>query len=1090
VLGGHSIGEISAAHLAGVLRLADACRLVAARGRLIQALPADGAMVAVAATEEEVTPLLTIGTGIAAVNGPAAVVVSGVTDAVLDIAAKFARTTRLRTSHAFHSPLMDPALAPFREVAASLPYAAPATRIVSMTTGALAGADVVATPEHWVRHVREPVRFLDGVRAMAGEGVSVLLELGPDAVLSTLAETALADRYPATVCCPASRRDQPESRTLLAALATAFVNGVAVHWPAFYAGTGALRLALPTYPFQRRRFWSETQVSASAEPAALGLAAAGHPLLPVLLRLPDGGAVLTGRLAAPAHPWIADHAVHATVLLPGTALVELAVSAGSRLGCATLEELVLAAPLTLAGDDARDLTVTVSPPSPDGPRQIQIHSRPAGAEHEPWQLHADGRVSAAPESPAADLTEWPPAGAEPIDLDDAYPRMARRGYDYGPAFQGLRAAWRRGTETFAEVSLPVADDESGAGYGLHPALLDAAMHADILTDDGPALLPFSWSRVAVHATGATTLRVRIRHGGDDAATIALDAADDTGRPVLTVGLLVSRPVSTGPIAAGDGYRESLYGIEWRKFEPPAGPGYADPAEVHACITPAGLTVPAAVRAVTTGALRAVQRWLDDGTRHELVIVTRGAVAVAGDEGLDVCQAPVWGLIRAAQAEHPGRIVLVDADAATPVDDAVALGRAAGEPELALRGTAAYVPRLVPARAGTGAAWPATGTVLVTGGTGGLGALVARHLVSRHGVGRLLLVSRRGPAAPGAERLREELTELGADVSIAACDVSDREALAALLGGVTELTAVVHCAGTAENALLEAVTEEQLHEGLRAKADAAWHLHELTAGLPLAAFVLFSSAGGLVLATGQASYAAANVFLDALAVHRHAAGLPATSVAYGLWDVATGLSEGLADTHRARMRNLGLPPLPAGDGLALLDAAVAADRPLSVPIRVDATVLRNRTDEVPALLWALAGRARRRSAVPAADGGPAALVARLTALPVAAQERAVLDLVRKDAAAILGHDRPGRIAAERGFLDLGFDSLTALELRNRLNETTGHRLPPTLIFDFPSPGALAAHLRERLIAPAPVAATDLSTAGAEELFALLDGELGG
>ncbi|AEV86938.1 putative type-I PKS [Actinoplanes sp. SE50] len=1082
VLGGHSIGEISAAHLAGVLPLADACRLVAARGRLIQQLPSGGAMVAVAASEDEVTPLLTADTGIAAVNGPAAVVVSGDAGTVLGIAARFPRTTRLRTSHAFHSPLMDPALPAFQQIATTMSYAVPDTRIVSMTTGRRAEAGVIDTPGHWVRHVREPVRFLDGVRAMAAEGAALLLELGPDAVLSPLAETALPD----LVACPASRRDQPEVRTLLAALATAYVTGITVDWAALHAGSDVVRVPLPTYAFQRRRFWSEAQVWPAPEPAALGLAAAAHPLLSALLRLPDGGAVLTGRLTAAAHPWIADHAVHATVLLPGTALVELAVSAGTRLGSPALDELVLAAPLTLSGAEARDLTVTVGPPGPDERRPIRIHSRPAGAEHAPWQLHADGSLGAAhPRIPAADLATWPPVGAEPIDVADAYPRMARRGYDYGPAFQGLRAAWRRGADTFAEVRLPATDD----GYGLHPALLDAAMHADILADDGPALLPFSWNRVAVHATGAGTLRVRIRHDDGDAATIALEAADETGQPVLTVGSLVSRPVTALP--AGDGHHESLYDIAWRAVTPPA--GVTESAEVHVCVTPAGLDVPAAVRAVAGETLHAVQRWLGDAGRRRLVVVTRGAVAVPGDDGVDVCQAPVWGLIRAAQAEHPGRIVLVDADPATSVPDAVGTALAAGEPELALRGPAGYVPRLAPAPAGTGPGWPTTGTVLVTGGTGGLGALVARHLVARHGVGRLLLVSRRGPAAPGADRLHAELTALGAEVTVAACDVADRAALQRLLAEVPDLTGVVHCAGTAENALLEAVTETQLRDGLRAKADAAWHLHELTADRPLTAFVLFSSAGGLVLASGQAAYAAANVFLDALAVHRRAAGLPGTSVAYGLWDVDTGLSAGLAETHRARMRHLGLPPLAAEDGLALLDAALTADRPLSVPIRVDATALRNRTDEVPALLWTLAGRTRRRVVAAEPAAGPAALVARLAALPAAAQERAVLELVRKDAAAVLGHDRPSGIAAERGFLDLGFDSLTALELRNRLNDATGHRLPPTLIFDFPSPGALAAHLHRKLVAPAaaPIPArADLSTANAEDLFAMLDAELGG
>ncbi|HEX6352594.1 type I polyketide synthase [Actinophytocola sp.] len=1159
---GHSIGELAAAHVAGVWSLADACALVAARGRLMQALPAGGAMVAIEATEDEVSPLLTSTVDIAAINGPRAVVVSGAVEAVTDLEAAFTeqgrRTRRLRVSHAFHSPLMAPMLDEFRAVAERLTYSAPRLAVVSSVTGAR--AEELCSPEYWVGHARAAVRFADGIRFLERAGVRRYLELGPDGVLCAMAEECLAGDTPA-LAVPVLRRDRQESAEFTRAVAHAHVHGADVDWAAVCAG--ARRVDLPTYAFQRRRYWMDVPTPTGVD----------HPLLDAVVPAPDtGGVTLTGRLSPRRHPWLADHVVRGSILFPGTGFVELALRAGDEVGCGRIEELTLEAPLVLPAEGDVSTQVVVGGADPAGHRPIAMYSRVGDAQ---WTRHATGLLSSAHE-PADLPAEWPPAGVAEVDVSGRYEDLAAQGFDYGVAFRGLRRAWTRGEEIFADVAVEESDVDR---FGLHPALFDSALHTIGLA--GPiadrAVLPFAWAGLELHATGAQSLRVRVAPVGENA--VSLTATDSAGRPVISVESLSLRPVgseapgldslyrvdwvpvpdSAGPVAecavlvaddvglvaddaglvagdvglvagdvglvAGDvglvaaieasGVRvrrhadlESLAAApvgtvfllcarrppapdiqptgEHRQFQAPDGqPANGSPAQPerksHSCAggppdfqltgqhrqerVSAGGAVDKAARAAVNRVLGLIQSWTADErfASCRLVLVTRRAVATGPDEDvLDLEHAAVWGLVRTAQIEYPGRLVMLDVDGPDVPAAAVRAVAGADEPGLAVRSGRVLAPRLAPVTARQPARLDAGGTVLVTGGTGVLGAVIARHLVTGHGVRRMVLTSRRGMAAPGAAELIAELTGLGADITVAACDVADRDALRRLLDA-EPVTAVVHTAGVVDDGVVSALTPSRMDAVLRPKVDAAWNLHELTADRELSAFVLFASAGGTLGAAGQANYAAANVFLDALAQHRRAQGLPAVSLAWGLW-ADGGMSGDLPETDLLRMARSGVLGLSIAEGLALFDAALGMPEPALVPVRLDLSPLRNGTEDVPAMLRGLVGPARgvtrRRVDTDRADERWAKLVG----LAPEERDRELRELVCATAAAVLGHDGAAAIDPERGFLELGFDSLTAIEFRNRLVAITGLRLPATLIFDHPSPSALAARLGTGLTPP--------------------------
>ncbi len=508
----------------------------------------------------------------------------------------------------------------------------------------------------------------------------------------------------------------------------------------------------------------------------------------------------------------------------------------------------------------------------------------------------------------------------------------------------------------------------------------------------------------------------------------------------------------------------------------AGPGTAAET-ILVPVAPVGTPSPGEAHAVVTRVLRIVQSWLADErlAATRLVLVTRSAVATDGGDVADLTGAAVWGLARSVQAEHPDRLVVVDIDERGESVRSLPAVLASDQPQAALRAGALFVPRLrpIPRRKPDAAPPPneapppndvpaldKAGTVLITGATGTLGRLVARHLVREHGAGRLLLVGRRGTTAPGMPELIAELTGAGADVAAESCDVSDREALAAVLDAIPDehpLTAVVHAAGVLDDGTVASLTGEQVATVFRPKADAALHLHELTRHRPLSAFVLFSSAGSMLGSAGQGNYTAANAFLDGLAHRRRAEGLPATSVSWGMWAERSGMTGHLDATHVRRITRDGASPISTAEGLALFDAALTAGLPAMV---AGLDMPRRPSRDLPPVLWGTNAAAPRPAT--AADPNTVPFARRLADLPERDRDEAVLDLVRRTVADVLTHADADRVGPDRAFKDLGFDSLTAVELRNRLAAAIERRLSPSLVFDFPTPRALATHLRTELV----------------------------
>lgn len=1412
---GHSQGEIAAAYVAGALSLQDAARVVALRSRLLLRLSGAGGMASLACGPARAKELLAPWDerlNIAAVNGISTVAIAGGIDAITELIqrceADDIRIRKIDVDYASHSSQVDAIRAELIEALTGIVPRCAATAFFSTVTGKLmdtAGLNA----EYWFRNIRQTVQFERAVRSAGEDGYQVFIESSPHPVLiAAIEETVIdggRDNAGEPIVIPSLGRDDGGLDRFWLALGQAHVAGVPVQWREIFAGRGAQRVELPTYPFARRRFWLGPLGVDSGDVGGLGLVGVSHPLLGAVLERPDsGGVVLTGQLSVTAQPWLADHTVGGVVLFPGAGFVELAIRAGDAVDCGVLEELTLLAPLVLPPAGGMRIQVVVGAGAEQDTRAVLVYSHGTSADSA-WVLHAQGTLSATTMPPAAELSVWPPVGAQAVGASDAYDVLGARGYGYGPAFQGLHALWRRGREIFAEVTL--SEGVLAGGFGIHPVMLDAALHAWAVVEGGEqTVLPFSWQGVCLHASGASRVRVRLAPVGVGAMSVEL--ADTVGLPVLSVRELVVRPVSTQVLsaavtAAGGGAGSAGGRLLEVRWSPVLLDGCAI-GDQPVVVRELGHRTDGDLSAVYAGVhevLSELQSWLAGAQDGVLVLVTRGAAALTGEDVTDLAGAAVWGLVRSAQAEHPGRVMLVDSDGSMDVTDVIACG----EPALVIRAGVAYAARLAAVGAGsvlelpsgsggwqlavggggtledlvvapvgraelaagqvrvavaavgvnfrdvlvalgmypgggelgaegagvvvevgpgvegllvgdavmgllgvvgaeavvdarlvtavpvgsslveaagvpvvfltafyglsvlagaqagekvlvhagaggvgmaavqlarhlglevfatasrakwdtlrdmgfdddhiadsrgldfeakflavtggrgvdvvlnslageftdaslrlltaggrfiemgktdlrdpqlvaeryqgvryqafdlieagperiaamlsevvrllaagalaplpfktfdvrcasaayryvsqarhvgkvvlilpdgpgdsllTGAGGELGGaTVLITGGTGMAGSAVAAHLVERYGVANVVLASRSGEQATGTPQLVARLRDAGAEVSVVACDVADREAVAALLAGLDPrfpLKGVFHAAGVLDDAVISGLTPEQVDKVLRAKVDGAWHLHELTANLELSAFVMFSSMAGIVGTAGQGNYAAANAFLDGLAAHRRFRGLAGLSVAWGLWEQASAMTQHLGDRDRARMNRTGLVPISTEVALGLLDTALLADRPVLLAARLDTAALAG--SAVPPLLSGLAAHPVRRVIVDTATAvSTSGLASRLNGLTPEQRRRELSELVCSNAATVLGRSSVADINAQRAFQDLGFDSLTAVELRNRLKTATGLTLPPTLIFDYPTPAALSEHLGAQLDTVTPAGA---------------------
>ncbi|MBI0292991.1 acyltransferase domain-containing protein [Streptomyces sp. PRKS01-29] len=1130
---GHSQGEVAAACVAGALSLEDAAKVVALRSQAIaRGLAGRGGMVSVGLPVDQVKDRIAAWDGaisVAAVDGPGSVVVSGDPGALDEMVARLEGeeigVRRVPVDYASHSAHVEEIREELLKALVDIEPRSSTVPFYSTVSG-----DVVDTAgldaEYWYHNLRETVELEATTRRLLDAGHTVFIEVSPHPVVAQPVQQTVEAAETRAVVVGTLRRDEGGPERFLTSAAELHVSGVGVDWRKAFEGQGARRVDVPTYAFQRQRYWLDSE-AAVGDVGSVGLRAVPHPLLNAAVSLAGGGGVLlSGRLSLATHPWLADHAVQGVALVPGTAFPEMAAQAGDQVGCGRVEELVLEAPLAMPERGGVQIQVEVGEPDASGHRDVSVYSRmePAGDEadlEEPWVRHAHGVLT--PPVPAAsfDFAKWPPSGAKPVDVSGGYEHAEEHGLHYGPAYRGLRRAWKRGDAVFADVELP--EDQRGIAkyFGLHPALFDAALQAiganNALRggDDAPSagnLMPFSWRGFSLEAVGAGALRVRIIPDGRQAVSLAI--ADTSGRPVASVDSLVLRPMQAAALRhVGRTAGDALLRMEWTAGAAKPAEGVAPgwwavlvddclgvgdaleaagffPADVYPdtealsdtlaagtsmpgmVVLPVASAGPAVVDEVHTRVgevLETVQSWVADDRFADtpLVVLTQGAVDT-GDGVRDLAGAAAWGLLRSAQSEHPGRLVLVDTD---DVQRAVALLAgvvAAREEQVVVRSGEVRLPRLarsLPAGDAPGPEVFGTGAVLVTGGTGALGGVVARHLVARHGVKKLVLLSRRGTETDGAAEVRAGLEAAGAQVVVTTCDAADREALAAVLAGLPgelALSAVVHADEEFDDGPFASLTRERASAVLRAKADAAWNLHELTTGMDLSAFVLFSSTAGLLGAAGQGNYAAANVFLDGLASLRRTQGLPGVSLAWGRWAEDSGVTP----PGRDDVAPTGLVPLSSEEGLELFDAGVISDTAVVIPARLDMRALRAQDATLPAVFRSLVPDPPVRRAARAAESEvdhPAQLRQRLAGLSAAETDEVLLELVRTVAAAVLGFASHDDIDTGHGFIEMGFNSLTAVEFRNQLAALTGLRLNTTVVFDYPSPGEMVAHLRPRLAA---------------------------
>ncbi|MFD9389919.1 SDR family NAD(P)-dependent oxidoreductase [Streptomyces sp. NPDC060000] len=1088
---GHSQGEVAAACVAGALSLSDAAAVVALRSRALTALSGAGTMAVVALPHSEVEERLA-GLGgrvsVAAVNSDRSTVVAGETEPLLGLLEDLEReqvfVRRLDVDYASHSAQVEPVRAEILDELDGVTTYPASVAWYSTVSGGPVTEELEA--DYWYANLREPVRFAPTVERMVADGHHFFVELSPHPSLLTALRTIDED----LVVVGSLRRDVDGPACLDRAAAELHVHGRRIDWRRPVPGTAAVQL--PTYAWDTQRYWIEPE-AASGHAGLFDRAA--HPLLGIQLQSADASHwTFRGEWSPATAEWLPDHAVFGRTVVSGTTLLELcraALTTARPDEPCDLTGLLLLAPLTLPAAGTVEVSVEVVVEGPGA--EVSVHSRPRGQETTGWTLHATASADPAVPQPADRPPVWP-EGVTPAWTPETYDRLTGLGLGYGPAFRGVREAVRTGDgELVARLSLPTAARDVADPYPVHPALLDAALHVAAAFDaaDGRVLLPVAVGRCVLPPGGATDLTAVVRRTGATATDLTLDVTlwDTDGFPAGRLEGVRLRVATPADLSSGSGNARHLYEVAWTAVDPvESGPGewtVVGAPEALPGLRAAGIRVsdsgadvavrfwprpdasaePAAAAqesaAVALAELQALIALPPGRAPARTVWVTRGAIAAGdGDVVPNLAQSVLWGLARSARSEHPDLgLSLLDLEDSAGADDAlIAAAAHADEPELAHRGGELLAPRLIRARPADGRAVPVDGTVLITGGLGAVGLHLARLLAER-GVSRLLLTSRQGSADPRAASAVAELAELGAEAEVAACDVTDPVALAGLLAGVGEevpLRGVVHCAGLLDDGVIAELTPERLARVLGPKVDGAAHLHRLTAGLPLEMFLLVSSAAGVLGNAGQGNYAAANVFLDQLAHHRRAQGLPGVSVSFGAW-----AGEGLAAEHAdlGRMARLGHRALTPEQGRDLVELALGRGTPHLVAWVLD----------LPRLRETVAGAALWRALLPAprsAAGPGGGLADRLAALPEGERAARVLALVREEASRALGLRSAEAVRPDQPLRELGMDSVTAVELRNRISVRLATKLPATLLFDHPTPARLTTHLLAGVLGGAP------------------------
>ncbi|MBJ6765277.1 type I polyketide synthase [Myxococcaceae bacterium JPH2] len=1187
---GHSVGEYAAALFSGVMEPEEGLPLVAERARLMQALPERGTMLAVLADEARVAPLLSAYPRVsrAALNGPRNTVLSG-DAASLDalsrtLAAEGVECRRLKVSHAFHSPLMEPMVADFERAAGRVAMRTSRIPLISNLDGE-EGGEAMARPGYWARHVLAPVRYAAGIQTLVRRGVRAFLEVGPKPVLVGLAREGRVPEDAVWLETLHPRRGDWQG--LLRSLAELYVRGVEVDWTRFDGAPTRRRVSLPTYPFERQRHWLEVP----APWARQAPRSSAHPLLGARwdsMALREGTTVFAGELRASSLPFLSEHRVHGKAVVPATAFVEMVASAAARvLGSEslTLEEFTLHQALVLSEQRATRVQTLVEQRGDAGWTCTLVSKEDESAEDGPrasagWRTHVTCRLSVldAPR-PRGDRNAWKRSCPEQVSVEDFTAAIRERGLDYGPSLRLLESLHRGRHAAFSVSQVEAGPDT----FRAHPALLDACLRTAAavtpLAPEDPLLLPVALQRIDLyeplparvwtHATQRSSL------GAAGLPVTDLTVCGEDGAVVATLTGLTVRKADRDALLRGlDGelpdcvYRTAwspaqavtpprLAGQHWVLFADAGGAGAllasqltargARVTQVRRGAEPSRAAERLSVDAASPESIAALlTRWADappqvclylwdvDAPRDaeprldaldaplllvqgmlratwrtapRFVVVTRGTQRLGLEPvAPNVAQAPLWGFAQAIATEAPElKCLRVDLPAEPVEEDFDLLLRACALPDSEAQAVVRerrlhtarlerIRPRSAPSR---DVAVLPDATYLIAGGLGGLGLHLAGWLAHK-GARHVVLLGRHAPTEEASARIAS-LREQGVDVRVALADIAVRTDVATVLEGLRSgppLRGVIHAAGVLRDGTLGSQSPARFHEVLAPKVLGAWNLHVLTREDALDFFVGFSSVASLIGTPGQSNYVAANAFLDGLAHLRHALDLPALTLNWGSWGEA-GMAARLRSADAPPPGALGLGALSVEQGLAFLDRLLARAHVQVGVFPVDWARLAEqlpglaRQALVQGLLELPAGSRRQAPAFRARwESAPPARRLELLRQHVAGQVAATLGLAEADAPT----------GSERLF-DLGFDSLLAVELKNRLATSLGRSLRTTLVFDFPTVSGLVAHLGEELglgdAAPSPeptgrpvqdVMAEEIQGLSEQELTALIDQEL--